>query len=274
MMALAAISGLLRSGFDFFWVLKRFKDFSCQFSSKFKIAAYALFLLIVYLILWLRQRIFYQHPQLKHLSSRTIKILSWTMSIVLVIGVFFTGVLYLVTAIYIGTPIGCQVVKNSWTSIRYYVLIIVTVFFQVCLLGLYSYPLIQHKRTSRSISQKKNLVIPLIRRAEIAAGCCVATDVAIALIFLRPIWNGQVVTLSTLLYDVNNIVNLIAAIFAFPNWRNRLMPWKIGEEEKARLAGNESSTQNQGTSETNISSVVRETCFVALNNSLPLGSTI
>nr|XP_039263092.1 uncharacterized protein LOC120339090 [Styela clava] len=229
MVTVAAVFAFMRCGFDFCWVMERFTDLACELSIKFKKSCYAVSMLFIYLSLWLRQRVFYQHPLLHHLSSRAVRFISWSVSVLLVTGIVFLGVFYMVTATYVGTPRGCTVVKNPLTIVRWYLLVFILVPFQISLLALYSYPLIKHRLVAMGPTGKANHVIPMIRRAALAAAFCSVSDIAFATVFL--VYESDVMTLTTYLYDINIVINLLGLIFSFQNWQTRLMPWRIKKNE-------------------------------------------
>ncbi|XP_039263103.1 uncharacterized protein LOC120339098 [Styela clava] len=233
LVVIAAVFAFMRCGFDFCWVMERFTDLTCEFSIKFKKTCYAISMLCVYLVLWLRQRIFYRNPHLEHLSTRTVRFISWSLSVLLVTGILFLGIFYLTTAIYVGTPNGCAVVKNPITVVRWYLLMFLMVPFQVCLLALYSYPLIKHMLVCDAIAGNADHVIPLIRRAAVAAGFCALTDISFAVIFL--VYEQEEITLTTFLYDVNVVINVLGLILSFQNWQVRLVPWRMGFGSKRRV---------------------------------------
>ncbi|XP_039252316.2 uncharacterized protein LOC120329660 [Styela clava] len=254
MCAIGAICAFLRAGVDFRLIFGNNTDLGCDLSIKFKLAAYALSLIAVYLVLWLRQRTFYQHPRLKHLSSKLIRVISWTMCILIVTGMGSTAILFFAVGRYVGVPNGCVVQKSKLTSIRWIILIGCTTFFQICLLTLFVYPLVKHNMSVRSGStggdKKKNPIIPLIQRATITSAICVATDIAFALIIL--ILKREIVTMSTFIYDVNIVINAMCMIFSFPDWKVRLMPWRVNSTEGQSTELSTDASSRNRTSETNV----------------------
>ncbi|XP_039252429.2 uncharacterized protein LOC120329716 [Styela clava] len=254
MCAIGAICAFLRAGVDFRLIFGNNTDLGCDLSIKFKLAAYALSLMAVYLVLWLRQRTFYQHPRLKHLSSKLVRVISWTMCILIVTGTVSTAILFFSVGRYVGVPDGCVVKKSEVTSIRWIILIGCTTFFQICLLTLFVYPLVKHNMSVRSGStcgnNKNNPIIPLIRRATITSAICVTTDIAFALIIL--ILNREIVTMSTFIYDVNIVINTMLIIFSFPDWKIRLMPWRVNSNEEQPTELSTDATSRTRISETNV----------------------
>lgn len=250
MSAFAATCAFLRAGVDFRLTYGKYNDFGCDLSIKFKLVNYVFSLLSIYLVLWLRQRIFYEHPRLKHLSSKLIRFVSWSMSVVIVAGVIVTSVFFFGVGRYLGTPYGCVPQKGPFTTIRWIILIGCTTMFQICLLTLFIYPLVKHRSNVKTGAGtgKKNIIIPLIRRAAITSFLCVASDIGFALLIL--LMKRKIVTMSTFVYDVNIVFNAVCMVLSFPDWRVRLMPWKITKEE---IVESDYSTEGLSrTGETNI----------------------
>nr|XP_039263114.1 uncharacterized protein LOC120339108 [Styela clava] len=236
--ATGAVGAFMRAGIDLRFTLGRNTDLGCEASIKYKIFGYSISIFSVYSVLWLRQRIFYQNSQFIHLSSKFIKFASWSMSVVIVLGVSSTTILFAVDGRYIGVPGGCILQNTKLATFRWVILIAWTTFFQVCLLSLFVYPLLKHRRT-RAIKPgdgKKNRILSLLKRATCTASICIASDIGFALIILFT--RKDTVTTTTYLYDVNIVINTMCMIFSFPNWRTRLMPWHL-----KRATKNQESTE-------------------------------
>lgn len=227
----ASIMALLRVAIDLRLVLGHHDNFGCDISIKFKVVAYGISIFTIYLVLWVRQRIFYADPRLKHLSSKFIRSVSWLMVFFLLISGLGAIVLFLIGAEDIGTPLGCRTVATNFSpEIRYAILIAFTVVFQVCFLGLFIYPLVKHYQSTRmpeNAHDRDNPIIKLVKRATTIAILCMLTDVISVII---AIFIGSDGSASILLYDVNIVVNLSFLILSFPDWRMRLMPWRLTEE--------------------------------------------
>lgn len=249
----SSFCALCRAGIDFRLAYGRFNDFGCDLAIKFKLAFYALGIIASYMVLWLRQRIFYQNPRLVHLSSRFVRFLSWSMSIFIIVGLSSTAVLFFAVGKYLGTPQGCVVQESFVTKIRWYILIISTTFFQIALMSLFIYPLIKHHLSLKSIkisSNQKNPIIPMIKRSTIMAALCIGTDLFSA--FIVVIRKQEVVTMSTFLYDVNIVMNVFFVILSFPDWKLRIMPWNMTQYESQTTEESATTSSRNITGETNM----------------------
>lgn len=228
MCVFATTTGFLRVGFDLRWVFGRDKDFECNIALKFKFVTNGLSILAVYLVLWLKQRIFYEDPKLKHLSSKFIRFLSWSVGIVFVIFVILGTALSVYAKMYEGTPYGCLSAAQSSSDAFNIILLCTAPFFQVCLLGLLVYPMIKHYRTTKpntgSTKHEGTSVIDLIKRSTITSAICIGTDLLVAVI---DVFLGPYGTINIFIYDINIVVDNFFLIHSFPDWRQRLMPWKL-----------------------------------------------
>lgn len=231
MSAFGAVCAFLRAGIDLRHFYGRNNDFGCNVAIKFKLAIYFLSLISIYMVLWLRQRVFYQHPRLKHLSSKFIRFVSWSICVVMISGMLAVSVIFLGVGKYAGLSTGCTI-RGPITSSRWIILIGCTSVFQVCLLALFIYPLLKHKRgVRRSIAFKKNdIIIHLMQRATVTSILSVATDIGFALLIFFA--DRDAVTMSTFVCDVNIVFNAFCTVMSFPDWKARLMPWKIRRKER------------------------------------------
>lgn len=144
---IAAFSVFLKAGFDFTLILGGQNDFGCDFAYKFSVVTHALNAMAVYLALWMRQRVFYQDPRLKHLSSKFVRGVSWFIAFLFNIVILATLALFVFEVEYKGTPMGCVSEENIIETIRWIVLIVVTLIFQIVFLSLFIYPLLKHQQT-------------------------------------------------------------------------------------------------------------------------------
>lgn len=229
MSAFATTCAFLRAAVDFRLVLSDHSDFGCDISMKFKLACHIAALLCVYLILWLRQRIFYHHPRLKHLTSKFVRFVSLMMSIVIICGLLLTLALFVGAGKYEGTSHGCEVINGPLVKTRWIVLISCTVMFQICLLSLFIYPLIKHTSTmqrSRTATKvRRDMIMSLVKRAAATSTLCMLSDVlsTVLVVFTRE----RIINLTSFIYDVNIIVNGFCMVMSFPDWKQRLRSWRL-----------------------------------------------
>lgn len=233
-------TGFLRVGIDLRLVYGREDDFGCNLAVRFDVITFQLSILASYFVFWLKQRMFYQNSRLKHLSSGLTRALSWLMLVFMMLCFIVSISCFLFGITYEGTPLGCKVVVvNIMGERRWILLIVSTVIYQTSCLILFIYPLARHhrnfnnKKASRSSMSGKNnsnpgygrnSVIKLVKRAAITTIICIGTDLLCAVItpFL-----GKVGSADVLLYDVDIVTNSLCLIFSFPDWKMKLMPWRI-----------------------------------------------
>lgn len=224
----ASFTGFLTIGIDFRLFFGRNDDFGCEFSKKYRSFVQGLNIVGIYLVLWMKQRTFYEDPRLKHLSSKFTRILSVFIAVLLAVAVLGTYVLFAVGVEYVGSPYGCLIrgVIAGVTTLRNVILIVGTIFFQLCFLGLFLYPLIKHQMNIRIAKplNEQNRIIKLIKRSTILTAVCIVSDLlsAITVIFVDD--RGSV---KVLVYDIDIVINVISVILCFVDWRDRVMPWRL-----------------------------------------------
>lgn len=233
---IAAFTAFLRVGIDLRLIYGVHDNFGCDISIKFKVVQYASSLFAIYLVLWMRQRLFYRDPRLKHLSSKFIQTLSWNMGFILLasglvaIGIFLLGVRYKATSV------GCRTIPGPLNKTRWIVLGTGTVLFQICFLCLFLYPLGKHQQDMKRFGRTQgqgNPVIKLVKRATVITIICILTDMVTVAVILFIDKNGMQ---STRIYGINLVINVVCLIFSFPDWRERLMPWIMLKEIEREIA--------------------------------------
>lgn len=226
LLAVASLCTFLRTTVDFRIIYGLNNDTGCDLSVKFKVANHSIAFLCIYLVLWLRQRSFYRHPALRYLFSKFVRVISWSMSIVVVSGVVIASGFFFAVGKYVSSVNGCILSDGPFTMVRWIVMVACTTFFHIFLLPLFIYPLIKNRAnrigdiTSREGSDR---VISLVQRATIISILCVLADFVCALVVL--ILDDPIVTMSIFLYDVHLVFTNMCIIFSFPNWKSRMLPF-------------------------------------------------
>lgn len=230
----ASLTAFLRTiDLRFFFYNHHLNDFVCDFFIKYKVVMYTMSVSTVYAVLWLRQKIFYEDPRLNHVSSKCIRGFSYFMGFWLVINCILTSSLFIASSNDKGSDVGCVSANEESTIrkiIRWVVMGVSTPISQVVLLGLFIYPLVKHYRTVKQetmTSIRENPVIRLVKRAAVTAIICIVTD-AVNIVVGSVIRGGSA---TILIYDVNIVLNVVCLIISFPDWRERLMPWKMMQEK-------------------------------------------
>lgn len=227
----------LRVAMDFRLFYGRQDDFGCNLAIQFKISMFAVAICLIYFVLWLRQRVFYADPRISHLTSKFSRFISWTTPITLLTTIPLVVIAFIVGVTYEGTPIGCMVVHlNIFSDLRWVFLGAGSTISQVSFLSLFIYPLMKHRRNTRQFGNAydtNNPVIELIKRATIVAVLCTATDI-IALV--STFFVDDIGSLDLFIYDFNLSINVFCMIGTFPDWRRRLMPWRVQKDAKSSAA--------------------------------------
>lgn len=186
---------------------------------------YASCLTCVYIVIWCRQRIFYRSKLLRPMFGNVVKTLSASVIVIMVINDAVGITLFLATRAYMSHPTGC-VVQYSYVPKKLpgIFLICCTVLFQGILLGLFLYPLVQHKKRANALGSNSQRTEALIKRTFcltlltvivdlISAGSSVLVSDYIISIFRQ------------LMYDTSLMVACCCVIGCFPDWKQRMFPF-------------------------------------------------
>lgn len=200
-------------------------DFHCNVIIKLEIVLYALPIATIYVFLWLRQRLLYQHPTMRLLSSRTTRVVSWVTLAMMIVAELGTALIFLIVRQYRSSEYGCLLKESSLANIIPWLIILVSsVIFQGSLLMLFVYPLWNQRNKMKSFqSEHQNIDVlrPIIVRVLVMTSVCVFSDVVAALVTLTT----ENILISNILYDFNLLVNLIGIVCSFKDWPERLTPF-------------------------------------------------
>lgn len=237
----SSVLAFIRVGIDWRLVFGRDTDLSCNIGIKTENVSSGLALSTIYFTLWMRQRIFYKDVRLQHLSSKIVRFISWFMVVFLALSFFCVIVLFVVGVDYKATPLGClSVARDRIGTIRWVMLLICSVTFQICILALFVYPLIKHRQAMKKVRGEYNdnddMVIKLVKRTTISTATSLCSDMVVFVIVLIIDHVGSV---GFLLYDLTLITNLICLILSFPDWKRRIQPWKTRSEIEEGVANSE-----------------------------------
>ena len=136
---------------------KEGEDHLCNVVGDVANCTYGFVLFSVYIFLWLRQRVFYQNQMLNVKYSRTVQVFSSiSIIVILVVGVLVL-VFISVPVNHYSSPDGCMYQPDNELRIGYWIsVVLVGVFGQTILLGLFFYALKQ----SRGNKWSKNSKVP------------------------------------------------------------------------------------------------------------------
>ena len=223
----------------------------CKILPRARVSVLIIATALIYLFLWERQRVFYINPSLKTLNSKSVRATSYLVLTFWIIYFIPVVIVYCVMVQYeLQHPEGCRATRNS--LLRYRNIIVswhcLSVLMQIALLGLFINPMFnrllilnQNKR-KKTGSVRKNSVSRLmsrIRRAVILTFVCLISDIlsGISVILLFRLNTNNF----SFPYNINLIVNLLAVIGCFDNWKSIMWPWAENETQK-QLSINRKST--------------------------------
>lgn len=171
-----------------------------------------------YLVLWIRQRSFYNLPTVK-ISSKASRFFSSLILIGIVVFPLFQIALHLLHDIQ-ATPAGCIALKSpSFVSVAIPVSHTLFVLFEVALLGLVLFPIAKYWRRRSCINRVK--IVHLVVRLSVCTAVCVVTDLLFLIVSMhRPAWAS--LTYIPAVYSINAIINTIALYVSFADYRKRL----------------------------------------------------
>ena len=188
---------------------------------------------LVYVFLWLRQRIFYTLPQLKALSNICVKIFStailvvWFLYFAVLITCYFVFVHYEFNFFH-----GCQTVnKNAYDAIFYIIIswVIMTVLMEISLLGLFISPLLKQESWRKKNIKKSKSTSILLMRVKKATKLTLITALSDIVAFvLSFVVNGAI---TTAVFNLNMLVNLLAVIGCYDHWKSLVFPCKAAQSK-------------------------------------------
>ena len=200
----------------------------------------------IYLVLWLRQRQFYQMQALKYLCGKTTRFISRAVIVVMIIANLVTIIFYLATRGYDSSERGCTLSWSKiWTKLPGILYFFFTTLFQVMLVGLLIHPLYQHRTTSFLSTRNKQM--KLIKRVCVSAVFATITTAVTSILSLT-ILRGNYGALRQIIFDVDIFVSLLSIIISFKDWKARMFPClaKKRIELETELRGSERIAEVDG----------------------------
>ena len=184
---------------------------------------------LVYSFLWCIQRIFYVHPSLKVIESTILHYFSNDAIKVWLIPYVFLHVVYFTTISYRYNKSGiCQFEMNSGEDIDYgkliFTWVVVSAMMQICLLGLFLTPIYKRSKWLNDQQNRQSFsLMKKIKKAALLASVCIFTELFAGLILI--IFFEENANTLTVPYSFNLVINHLAIIAYFDNWRDMLWPW-------------------------------------------------
>lgn len=209
-------------------------DFYCNIYLKVHIFLYALPIASIYIFLWMRQRFLYKNPKTPGYNLPYAKKLSWLILMIMLAVEVVTIVLFLATRNYHIKKGYCEVqLENEvYGKVPWAVLATATVTFQILLMFLFVYPLLTHRKNMTKTKETigcqttgKDRLIPLIKRAAVTTGICVASDILAVFVTLF-----TTIRISNYIYDLNLLIDLLCITFSFENWKQIMFLFRSRKE--------------------------------------------
>lgn len=168
---------------------------------------FATTLLLVYSVLWLRQRSFYRNAALIHLTNKCTRFTSKYI----ILAIIITGCVISVVLGYVTLIHSCS--KKCELILHLVSLILLMLTSQISLLCLFIHPLMKHHKLNTVTDQR---YVPLIKRICILTGICLITDivtVAVGVTLNENIPRLLIVT-----------VNTLCIMLSMRDWKYRIFP--------------------------------------------------
>ena len=209
-----------------------FSDLACRIYQHQAAEIYHVSLTSLYLLLWSRQVTIYRHRTLRHLSSASLRITSYLVIFGILACSIASATSYLVTFTLIASPVGC-VYDLSYpdgppSSLPGILLFIISFVFQFAILGLLVYPLIKHYRiccrTEPLKASSSRKVRDTVIRLSICTTICVISDGVSSYLLVFVNEGNSPISFWSSIYTANLLINIIAVICSFADWKSRLLP--------------------------------------------------
>nr|XP_039251604.1 uncharacterized protein LOC120329057 [Styela clava] len=194
----------------------------------------------IYVFLWLRQRILYEHPSTRRFAGKYVNFISWTSLLVIIStfgGLFWASIF---PSNYEASPYGC--VRNpdsSSNGTAGYILGTGLILAQLLLLGLFIYPMVRGRvalqntcKNANGIKQQKHIrnvfccfqdhetkssdsVVIMIRRSVLCTIIAALSDFGSAVIKVFISSDTVPHSIMTTIYSTSTLINIFCAISTF-----------------------------------------------------------
>ncbi|XP_039260506.2 uncharacterized protein LOC120336804 [Styela clava] len=202
----------------------------------------------MYLVLWLRQWSFYNHPAMNEGKFKKLRIICILLLFVMIATGVWNAVAFLLERDIKIDEMGCiQTDTSGNTMIKFYILGACTLFYQIVLLTLFAYPLALHARKNISSEcSRRRSVMRVIRRVFIATLLCCFTDLLATV--LSVVLENAYPDSSFIVYNFNVAGNFLCLMYTFSDWRLRLFYPFIMCKRTVPASWKESMTMNSNAS--------------------------
>ena len=228
------------------------KDPFCSINSHIKILLNALSWLFTYFILWLRTfEAFYRNKLFKIGLGKAVQFINLSSMPFFLATNIAILVSYLLQPGNVYANCGCMSVLTRKTSNNFAIAIVIsTALFQAGFLFCLAYPLRLHRKKMLDNGCDNNFIIPIIKRAAIAAVVCVISDTftfTFTAIYRAP--NRYV---QNIFLTLNLVINLFATIWSFANWQDKVFPFG----KRLSFAASDVKNQRSCTQSTTVAFIV------------------
>nr|XP_039252745.1 uncharacterized protein LOC120330000 [Styela clava] len=197
----------------------------CHIHFRWTVFSSCLAVFISYLTVWLRHRVIYNIPAIKHLTNyitRIVSILVIFLAAAIQIGIGSTVIPSFRTAV---TQYGCLAVGSKMPmQIPWLIFSVSSVVMQLMMLGLFIYPLQRHQRNIGGDGVDD--LTPMLKRALYTTVVCCASDTATSILVV--IIGNSIASISM---ETTLFVNLMMILVCFPEWKTTLFPCIIMTSE-------------------------------------------
>lgn len=200
-------------------------DLLCEVVKKSEFLMYAIAIASVFAVLWLRQRVFYDSKALRSITSPFLRNFSFSIVIVMILGVVVGVLLIFTTRTYVSSAAGCIICDNiGWIHIPEAFMLSCTGYFQITLFLLFAYPIERHRRDMKNSRIDSTKLVELINRARLMTLVSVIADAAVAIISYSLYCQVNSILIQGL-YELLVLIYVLCVICSYPNWKFRLYPF-------------------------------------------------
>ena len=208
-------------------------EIACNVLPQVSAAAVSFGYFFVYVVLWLRQNMFYIHPTLKVLYNNKLKVFSFSILLcyLLLAISFFTT--HLAIARYAINKAGFCLLQAEKKSVMWYFRLLIawnilSILMQILQLGLFIYPLLNQSSWRKNQQDMQNcFMLQVVKKAVILASISLVTDTVVMIFFILLFDEDKINPSFMYQFNVNLIINHLVTIGCFNFWRKLLWPWSI-----------------------------------------------
>ncbi|CAK8673284.1 unnamed protein product [Clavelina lepadiformis] len=215
----------------------------CTIFQIWNFSIYVFNLFLPYLILWIRQRGFYNAQGQERLNTLKVKVISWITLIGIVASPVVQNAFRIVHGKMVSTPMGCRPSSGRYDRLVFNILANVgfglSTFFQLVLLMLVLYPIIDHvSRTNlRHSSRMKNTIF----RLAACTAICITSDLLFLITrHVRPAGASRFFTGLCSCFDTT--INVCMVVCSFADWRKRFFPMTTSRKDAISLSSSPKNT--------------------------------